>query len=67
MSNESSLLVSKMGEFWELVKDKKGSDRQKINALYTVNNHAVLLACEAIQIAAMAYKAQRTIQARLEE
>lgn len=47
-------------EFWNLV--KSNADKQhKQRVLKRLKNKAVLAACEAIQVAAMAYKAERTL------
>ena len=53
-----------LSKFWSLVKDKKGTDEQKLESLQKLENKMTLAACECIQVAAMAYKAQKTIQQR---
>ena len=42
-------------------------DQDKQSVLTAIENSAIFAACEFIQVAAMAYKANRTIQQRLEQ
>lgn len=65
---ENSHLCSvDLEEFWRLTKDKKGSDQDKLSSLDSLWTNAMLAACEYIQVAAMAYKAERTIRERSDE
>ena len=50
-------------KFWEFVKSN-ASDEDKTKALNSLHHDALLAACEAIQVAAMAYKAEQTIKSR---
>lgn len=50
--------------FWELTKSKDSTDEQKLNTLARVHSNALFAACELIQFAAMAYKAEQTIKKR---
>lgn len=61
---EVRLCISALHEFWEDVKDKKGTDSNKITHLKGVRSAATLAACEFIQVAAMADKAMATIKDR---
>lgn len=54
-------------QFWQMVKTKGVDDRDKQSVLTAIENSAIFAACEFIQVAAMAYKANRTIQERLEQ
>ena len=54
-------------QFWQMVKSKDAEDQDKQSALTAVEHYAIFAACELIQVAAMAYKANRTIQERLTE
>ena len=54
-------------QFWQMVKNKEAGDQDKQSVLTAVENSAIFAACEFIQVAAMAYKAKRTIQERLEQ
>ena len=53
-------------QFWKMVKTKGVDDRDKQSVLTAIENSAIFAACEFIQVAAMAYKANRTIQERSE-
>jgi lipopolysaccharide biosynthesis regulator YciM len=53
--------------FWQMVKSREARDQDKQSVLTAVENSAIFAACEFIQVAAMAYKANRTIQQRLEQ
>ena len=61
--DELARVVDKCQELWKLVK-QDAADEQKIEVLKSIQTKAVLAACEAIQVAAMAYKAELTINAR---
>lgn len=63
----SHLCSMDLEEFWRLTKDKKGSDEDKLSSLDSLWTNAMLAACEYIQVAAMAYKAERTIRERSDE
>lgn len=54
-------------EFWQFTKDKKGSDEDKLSSLDSLWTNALLAACEFIQVAAMAHKAEETIKERRNE
>lgn len=54
-------------QFWQMVKSKDAEDQDKQSELTAIENSAIFAACEFIQVAAMAYKANRTIQQRLEQ
>ena len=54
-------------EFWRLSKYKRGSDQDKLSSLDCLFTHALLAACEFIQVAAMAHKAELTIRERRNE
>lgn len=53
-------------KFWELVKSDASDDKKK-ETLERIKHYAIFAACEAIQVAAMAYKAQQTINCRGEQ
>lgn len=63
--DEYTALHSSLKDFWELVKSKDADDADKHAALVSLESGAILAACECIQVAAMAYKAQKTIRARM--
>jgi len=54
-------------QFWQMVKSKDSGDQDKQSVLTAIENSAIFAACEFIQVAAMAYKANKTIQQRLEK
>ena len=54
-------------QFWQMVKSKDSGDQDKQSVLTAIENSAIFAACEFIQVAAMAYKANRTIQERSEQ
>ena len=51
-----------LNDFWELVKDDESTPNAKLTALAEVRICALFAACEFIQVAAMAHKAEITIQ-----
>lgn len=64
--DEISTVIEKTQAFWKLVKsDAPNADKLKV--LRGIKLSAVLAACEAIQVAAMAYKAEKTINHRGEQ
>lgn len=58
--DELSNVWTKIHEFWEMVRNN-GSAQSKKTLLRALRISAVLTACECIQVAAMAYKAEQTI------
>lgn len=56
-------VINKCEEFWKLVKSDAPDDKKK-SVLRSIKHSATLTACEAIQVAAMAYKAELTINNR---
>lgn len=67
MIEETHFMAEALNEFWTLAKDKCAQDSDKVVALDRLQTHAMLAACEAIQVAAMAHKAKLTIQQGLVE
>ena len=57
---EFEKLVESVEKFWEMVKKDADNDL-KLTALFEMQDIAILLACEAIQVSAMAHKAYGTI------
>lgn len=51
-----------LNDFWELVKEDESTPNAKLTALAEVRICAMFAACELIQVAAMAHKAELTIQ-----
>lgn len=49
--------------FWNLIKEN-ADDSEKMDELNSMFHSAIYAACEWIQVAAMAYKAQKTIEER---
>lgn len=64
--NEVNRIDVHTHQLWDLVK-AKGADQNKQIALQHIYNTAVLAACEAIQVAAMAHKGKQTIISRREQ
>ena len=62
-SEELRLCSSALERVWQLIK-KNMIDSEKLKSLNLVYQNALLGACELIQVAAMAYKAQKTIEER---
>lgn len=65
--NEVKNIDANIQQFWRMVKSKDEGDQDKQSVLTAIENSAMFAACEFIQVAAMAYKANRTIQQRLEQ
>ena len=61
---ELHICRAELDAYWELVKDKNSESEPKLKYLTKVYVHAMLAACESIQVAAMAYKASETITNR---
>ena len=59
-TDEIAVLNDRIPKLWKLVKGD-GSDSYKTEILKEIQDSAMLAACEAIQVAAMAYKARLTI------
>lgn len=55
---------SALDKVWAMVKDDSYSDEDKLTSLKLVQTNAMLAACEAIQVAAMAVKSMFTIEGR---
>lgn len=51
-----------LNNLWKLIKSKAAEDKDKLALLNAIGNKATLAACEAIQVAAMAYKFIKTIE-----
>lgn len=66
LRDEFTVVVDKCQEFWKFVKSNASNDKKK-DVLKAIRNDAIMAACEAIQVAAMAYKAEQTIIHRGEE
>lgn len=56
---------SALSKFWEYVKENNNYLPFRLNSMKLVQEKALLGACELIQVAAMAYKAQVTIKDRM--
>ena len=52
--------------FWNFCKSN-APDAGKLKILKSLHNDAIMAACEAIQVAAMAYKAEQTINCKGEQ
>lgn len=66
-AEEEQLYCSKaLEKLWESIKANRGKVEKK-PILRVIYNHALLAACEFIQVAAMAYKAIVTIESRKEQ
>lgn len=63
-SDEMNRCFSALERVWHIVKHRHGIDSEKLKSLNLVYQNAILGACELIQVAAMAYKAQKTIEER---
>lgn len=63
--DEYTALCSSLQNFWELVKSKDADDVDKHTELSSLLSRAILAACEFIQVAGTAYKAQQTIRNRM--
>lgn len=53
-------------QFWGMVKQKDAPNASKQEVLNSIENSAILAACEFIQVATMAHKANKTIEDREE-
>lgn len=59
--------LEQLQDFWKLTKVKDASDVEKLYALGKLGLNAILAASEFIQVAAMAFKASKTIEKRNEQ
>lgn len=66
LQDEFTSIFDSCRNFWNFIKTN-ASDNEKRETLHAVQTHAILAACEAIQVAAMAYKAEQTIINRGEQ
>ena len=64
--DELAKVIGHTQEFWNLVKSD-APDEDKLQAVKQIEHCAKFLACEAIQVVAMAYKAKQTIKHRGEQ
>lgn len=60
--DEYSAVKEALQLFWDMVKSDDADDSGKCAVLNALEARALLAACEFIQVAAMAYKAQKTIR-----
>ena len=63
-SDEISNVTKYLNILWDNIKSKAASDTDKLALLTAIGSKATFAACEAIQVAAMAYKFIRTIEER---
>lgn len=63
LRDEFTLVMDKCEDFWKFVKSNVSGDKKK-EVLKAIRNDAIMASCEAIQVAAMAYKAIQTIDSR---
>lgn len=66
-ADELNTMTRILYDFWSLVKSKDATDADKLRMLSGLQRAATFAACEVIQVAAMALKAQKTIQQREEQ
>ena len=66
-ADDLNTMTAILGDFWSLVKSKEATDADKMKMLVGLEQAAIFAACEVIQVAAMAVKAQKTIQQRGEQ